>query len=143
MGTLIHQGITVGGGASELSGLSDTNISNPQNEQVLKYDSTSQKWINSSGGGGSSTLADLTDTSIATPTTGQALVYSSIGKWTNVTLPSVSEGVEMNNGSELRFGVDSNGKYGYIKPGESTVTPFVSYSEVVNPSGGTTVTIGG
>ena len=90
-------------------------------------------------GGGSSTLAGLTDTDISSPTTGQALAYASTGKWTPVNL----DRVRMNNDSDIRFGVDGNGKYGYIKPGESTVTPFVSYSEVVNPSGGTTVTIGG
>ena len=106
---------------------------------ITVYDEEIKAYIAEHGGGGSSTLADLTDTSIATPATGQALVYSSIGKWTNVNL----DRVRMNNNSDIRFGVDSNGKYGYIKPGESTVTPFVSYSEVVNPSGGTTVTIGG
>lgn len=37
-----------------LAGLTDTNISSPQNGQVLKYNSTSQKWenANESGGGG-------------------------------------------------------------------------------------------
>lgn len=42
------------GGASSLSGLSDVTLTTPTNNQVLKYDSTSSKWINAneSGGGG-------------------------------------------------------------------------------------------
>lgn len=105
---------------------------------ITVYDEEIKAYIAEHGGGASS-LADLTDTAISNPSAGQALAYSSIGKWTPVNL----DRVRMNNNYDIRFGVDSNGKYGYIKPGESTVTPFVSYSEVVNPSGGTTVTIGG
>lgn len=36
----------------DLVELNDVNISNPQNDQVLKYDSISQKWVNGTGGGG-------------------------------------------------------------------------------------------
>lgn len=36
----------------ELNDLSNVNISSPLNDQVLKYDSVSGKWINGSGGGG-------------------------------------------------------------------------------------------
>lgn len=36
-----------GGGSSTLAGLTDTNINNPSNKQVLKYNSVSGKWINS------------------------------------------------------------------------------------------------
>lgn len=41
-------------GAGSLSALSDVTLSSPSNGQVLKYDSTSNKWINAneSGGGG-------------------------------------------------------------------------------------------
>lgn len=44
-----------GGGASSLEELDDVNISTPINGQVLSYDSTNDKWINTtpSGGGGS------------------------------------------------------------------------------------------
>lgn len=37
-----------GGGSSSLSGLSDVNISSATNDQVLKYDSSSSKWVNGS-----------------------------------------------------------------------------------------------
>ena len=35
-----------GGGSSTLSGLSDVNLTTPTNDQVLKYDSSSSKWVN-------------------------------------------------------------------------------------------------
>ena len=87
--------------------------------------------------GGATNLSELDDTAISAPSTGQALAYSSIGKWTPVNL----DRVRMNNNNDIRFGVDNQGNYGYIKAGESTVTPFVSYREEVNPSGGLTATI--
>lgn len=53
-----------GGGSSTLAGLTDVNLTSPTNNQVLKYDSASGKWINGTGGGGSS-LTDLTGTLVA------------------------------------------------------------------------------
>ena len=45
-----------------LEGLSDVNIINPQNDDVFKYDSVSQKWVNrAGGGGGTSDYSDLTN----------------------------------------------------------------------------------
>lgn len=86
-GVKIGQGISVaadgtisttggGGGSSTLSGLQDVDIQSPQADQVLKYDSTNNKWINASGGGGgSSSLAGLSDVTISTPASNQALLY--------------------------------------------------------------------
>lgn len=72
------------GGATSLADLVDTAISNPSNGQVLKYDSTSGKWINGTITPGSTTLAALTDTNISNPTNGQVLKYNSTsGKWEN------------------------------------------------------------
>ena len=81
-----------------LSGLSDTNISTPTDGQVLAYDATSSKWINSSSGGGgghtmtptpsaSLTRADL-QTAIASAVTEGGInddVVSawSVGNWSN------------------------------------------------------------
>ena len=50
-----------GSGSSSLAGLSDVNLSSPSNNQVLKYNSTSQKWENQneSGGGDSVTWTQL------------------------------------------------------------------------------------
>lgn len=74
-----------GGGSSTLAGLTDVSITTPSNDDVLKYDSTSQKWVSGVGGGsGSSTLVGLTDVSVTTPSNGQALVYDSTSaKWVN------------------------------------------------------------
>ena len=40
-----------GGGSSTLSGLTDVDISNPTDGQVLVYNAASQKWVNGSAGG--------------------------------------------------------------------------------------------
>lgn len=45
----------------KLSDLSDTAVSTPTNGQVLKYNSTTQKWENGTGGGGGNTV-ELTQT---------------------------------------------------------------------------------
>jgi len=52
------------GGASTLSGLTDTNISNPSNDQVLKYNGTSGKWENSQGESGGHTIENSAGTSM-------------------------------------------------------------------------------
>lgn len=43
-----------------LANMTDVNISSPTNGQVLKYNSTTQKWENENGGGGGGTAADIT-----------------------------------------------------------------------------------
>ncbi|MBP5594010.1 MAG: hypothetical protein J6Y02_01420 [Pseudobutyrivibrio sp.] len=55
---IMHKGVNFsgsgGGGSSTFAGLTDVNLTNLQNGQIVKYDSTSQKWVNAdeSGGGG-------------------------------------------------------------------------------------------
>ena len=49
-----------GGGSSTLAGLTDVAISSASNGQVLKYDGTSQKWVNGTGGGSSGDHITLT-----------------------------------------------------------------------------------
>ena len=80
-----------GGGASALVDLTDVVITSPTNGQVLKYDTASSKWINTtdatgSGGGGASAIVGLTDVVITSPTNNQVLKYqTSSGKWINGT----------------------------------------------------------
>lgn len=75
-----------GGGATALTQLSDVNISNPTNNQVLQYDSTSEKWINNTSPAGAAELSELSDVTINNPSAGNALIYGgSSGKWYNVT----------------------------------------------------------
>ena len=84
--------ITVSG-TTALSGLTtDVTISSPANNQVLQYNSTLSKWVNSTLSTGSSTLATLTDCSVSSPSNDQILVFttaSSLNKWTPYTLSGV------------------------------------------------------
>lgn len=105
----INEAAQSGGGASDLDDLNDVNLTNLADGQVLKYNATSSKWENGAGGGGgASTLSDLTDTAIATPSAGQALVYSSVGKWTNVTLPSATDKMNIDGSNSALNVVLSN-----------------------------------
>lgn len=49
-----------GGGSSTLAGLTDVNVSSPTDNQVLKYDAASDKWVNGAGGGSSGDHITLT-----------------------------------------------------------------------------------
>lgn len=84
-----------GGGSSTLAGLTDVNLTSPTNNQILKYDSTSGKWINGTGGGGgASALTDLSDVDVSNLVNNQVLKYNSeTQKWenTNVNTYSTSE----------------------------------------------------
>ena len=51
--------IQSGGGSSTLSDLNDVSVTSPSNGQILKYDSTTQKWIN---GAAPASWTDITGT---------------------------------------------------------------------------------
>jgi hypothetical protein len=72
-----------------LNQLTNVAIIDPQDNQLLKYDSGGEFWYNATGGGGgATTLAELTDCDINTPTNGQYLQYDTslaIPKWVNKT----------------------------------------------------------
>ena len=56
-------------------------------------------------------------------------VYSSINANTQAILTgsvNMADKVKMNNNNPIRFGVDGDGNYGYIKVGADTVTPFLT-----------------
>lgn len=53
MGKLMLNGVNYSSKISKLEELEDININTPSNGQVLKYNSTNQKWENGTGGGGS------------------------------------------------------------------------------------------
>lgn len=53
---------------TNLSDLGDVNISSPENEQVLKYDSSTNKWINSEDSGGTEVEANPAETATDTLT---------------------------------------------------------------------------
>lgn len=76
-------------GDYDLTELGDVAISSPANDEVLKYDSVSQKWVNGTGGGGgSSTLAGLSDVDTTGVSDGDVLAYdSNTTEWVPRTLP--------------------------------------------------------
>lgn len=65
--------------------LANVDINTPSNNQVLKYDAASQKWVNGTGGGGgASDLSELDDVNITTPSNDQVLKYDAVSqKWVN------------------------------------------------------------
>ena len=74
------------GGAEYLTQLKDVAISTPSNNQVLQYDSVSEKWINNTLPDGVNELSELSDVTINNPNAGNALIYGGAsGKWYNVT----------------------------------------------------------
>ena len=82
------------GTGSTLSGLGDVSFSTLSDGQVLKYNSTTQKWENGTGGGGSSSLSGLSDVTITSASDGQFLVYdNNSSKWVNAskTIPQIDD----------------------------------------------------
>lgn len=59
------------GGASDLDDLSDVNITTPSSGQVIKYNSTSQKWENSAESGGTTVVPNPSGTATETLNTVQ------------------------------------------------------------------------
>lgn len=84
-----------GGGSTSLAALTDTDITTPSNGQVLTYDGTAEKWVNSSSSGGDANVYSTTETKIGTYN-GHDL-YRKL--YTNITCPndtteSVASGLE-------------------------------------------------
>ena len=75
--------------SASIANLSDTDIQNLTDGQILKYDSNSGKWVNDDETGGASSLDDLTNVNITTPTNNQVLKYDSVNdEWLNGDAPS-------------------------------------------------------
>lgn len=103
-----------------LADLTDVDLNNPTDGQVLKYDATSQKWSNSTGGGGGS---DVTIT--PTLSTGQKLAdYSIDGTSGAIYMPTVASGDLIINPSEeptdtlTKIGVSSSIEDAYLSNGK-------------------------
>ena len=65
---------------SDLPDLGDVSISNPLNDQVLKYNGT--EWVNASSPAGATDLDGLTDVTLTSETNGESLVYNG-SVWVN------------------------------------------------------------
>ena len=75
-------------GARNIPELTDVELTNLANGEILKYNSSNNKWENQPDDAGGGSLDNLTDTNITTPiTNGSYLVYNtSNGKWENALL---------------------------------------------------------
>ena len=85
---------------SQLNDLSNVDITSPTNGQVLKYNSSTQKWENGTGGGGgASAISDLTDVDLTSPVDGQLLMYDATNnEWINAAIfPDATETLEILN----------------------------------------------
>ena len=81
-------------GQVHLDKLSDVTVTNVQNNQILKYDSTTSQWINTSTGE-ITDLDSLSDVVITSVQDGQSLQYdSATGNWVNrdITADSIDGG---------------------------------------------------
>lgn len=76
--------VTPQAGDYDLTDLGDIVVTSATDGQVLTWDDTLQKWVNSNASGGSASLAGLDDVSLSSPTNGQVLKYNSTTqKWEN------------------------------------------------------------
>jgi hypothetical protein len=74
-------------GARNITELTDVELTNLANGEILKYNSTNLKWENQPDSAGGGSLDALTDTNISSLINGQFLQYnSSNSKWENSTL---------------------------------------------------------
>jgi len=108
------------GVSPNLSDLADTDISNPQVDQVLMFHERSGKWANMNLPNGFVTT--LSDTNISNPADGQVLQYDATSyKWVNATLPT---GVTETRVNELiaaalaQYGDGDTATYGYTDASE-------------------------
>lgn len=145
------------GGASSLSDLDDTNISNPSDGQMLGYDGTEGKWKNVAAPTGSvadvtldgnsvvngqgvaalttPNVNDLKDTNISSPSDGQTLQYNATNqKWENKT-PSGGGGnvddVKVNGTSVVTNKVANIKSYKEVTQAEYEALPDTKLSDDV------------
>jgi|TARA_R110002167_G_scaffold2255_2_gene11611 hypothetical protein len=72
-------------GQIDLDRLQDVTVTNVQNNQVLKYDTSQSQWVNTSTGV-ITTLEDLSDVTVTAVTNGQVIAYNSAtSQWENAS----------------------------------------------------------
>ena len=115
-----------GGGSTSLAGLMDVNINNPTNGQVLKYNSTSEKWENAaeSGGGGSGSVTSIT---AGTGLSGGTITTSGTIAISSTYQSYISHG-------ETAYGWGNHANAGYATQEWVGLQGFVSASDVYSKS---------
>ena len=84
-------------GVQDLNDIGNVFINNVQNDQVLKWDSTNNRWTNATDAGGTqiNTINDIGNVSDTNTQNGQLLKYnSSAGRWENFTPTYISSFTE-------------------------------------------------
>jgi hypothetical protein len=85
-----------GGGATDLSDLSDVLVVSPSAGQLLVFDEALNRWVNQTvtTGAGATELTQLDDIALDAPAEGDALVWDAAqGKWVNRFIPGLSVGL--------------------------------------------------
>lgn len=91
--------------------ITDVDLSNLQDGQILKYNATTQKWENASAGSVDTNLVDLNDVNVESPTDGQIIAWDSAsGRWVNVdNAPTIT--IDSEPTAESTNAVSSGGVY--------------------------------
>lgn len=102
------------GGSSTLDGLTDVDISSPTNGQILKYNSTTQKWENADEGGSSQRtylgqLIERVSAADSRITSSGKTQYNGGENW------KAFDGVESSSGIENCWAADENNTSAYIQ----------------------------
>jgi hypothetical protein len=133
--------------------LSDVVISAPGADQVLKYDTMTNKWINATPSTPSIALDNISDVTITGASNGQTLIYNSTTfQWENQTPSSGGiASVSADANPQLGGNLDVNGKEIFtINNGDivlapagtgKTITNRLNYNEAVHSLGTTSGTV--
>lgn len=84
-------------GVADINDIGNVFINNVQNDQVLKYDSTNNRWTNATDAGGTqiNTINDIGNVSDTNTQNDQLLKYNSgAGRWENFTPTYISSFTE-------------------------------------------------
>jgi len=132
---------TVSGGASDLNSLTDVTITSPADNQFLRYDSGTSKFINETVTLNEN-FNDLNDVSVASASNGQSIQYNSgSGQWEPYT-PSSGGANVLNDLTDVSASGPTNGQVIQYNSGASQ-WQTVTLSFLSNVSEDTTPQLGG
>ena len=123
-----------GGGASSLAQLSDVEITDVQDGDVITYDSTEEKYVNAPASGGRSSFAGLDDVSISSPSDKQGIEYdATLQKYKNgsakTPISSVAQREADATSSSHAYAV---GEYLYVDDALYKVTTAIAIGDPIS-----------